>query len=266
MFGAPLPRGATLTMILYEAFMRCRYCGSRVGHKLSPDEAIALGQNRLPKRNCNYCVGLTEWELLQWKGSPPQTEAESELEATQAAQRPHDRILVIDDDDLTAILLRKVLEADDCTLEIASDGKDGLQKLVEQEYSLVICDMHMPGLDGKQVFRFVDEQAPRDPRVPKEYRLPLPVQAHPDFTIRFDSAGNPGCQSRPSGLIHRGAILERAFPWRTMPGVRRALSAATPEPITVYLRSAWRIASFDGRILKFTSVKRHTTLPCLSST
>ena len=146
-------------MILYEAFMRCRYCGSRVMHKLSPDEAIALRQNRPPKRNCNYCVGLTEWELLQWKGSPPPTEAESEAGATKAAQRPHDRILVIDDDDLTAILLRKVLEADDCTLEIASDGKDGRQKLVEQEYSLVICDMHMPGLDGKQVFRFVDEQA-----------------------------------------------------------------------------------------------------------
>ena len=147
-------------MILYEAFMRCSYCGSRVGHKLSPDEAIALRQNKLPKRNCNYCVGLTEWELLRWKGSPPPSEAGSGVGATQAAaQRPHDRILVIDDDDLTTILLRKVLETDDCTLEIASDGKDGLQKLVEQEYSLVICDMHMPGLDGKQVFRFVDEQA-----------------------------------------------------------------------------------------------------------
>ena len=116
-------------IILYEAFMRCRYCGSRLKHKLSPDEAIALRQNRPPKRNCNYCVGLTEWELLEWRGTPPPTEAEAKAGATQAAaQRPHDRILVIDDDDLTAMLLRKVLEADDCTLEIASDGKDGLQK------------------------------------------------------------------------------------------------------------------------------------------
>ena len=146
-------------MDLYEAFMRCRYCGSRVTQKLTPGEGLALRQNKLPKRNCRHCVGLTAWELLEWKGTPPQTEAEAELKAAQAAQRLHDRILVVDDDGLTAALLRKVLEADDCTLEIASDGKDGLQKLVEQEYSLVICDMHMPGLDGKQVFRFVDEQA-----------------------------------------------------------------------------------------------------------
>ena len=147
-------------MILYEALMLCRYCGSRVTHKLLPDEVLALRQNRLPKRNCNHCVGLTEWELLDWKGTPPPSEAEPEVGVTQpAAPRPHDRILIIDDDDLTPILLRKVLEAEDCTLEVASDGKEGLQKLVEQQYSLVICDIHMPGLDGKQVFRFIDEQA-----------------------------------------------------------------------------------------------------------
>ena len=147
-------------MILYEASMRCRYCGSRVVHKLLSDEVLALRQNQLPKRNCNYCVGLTEWELLDWKGTPPPSEAEPEVGVTQpAAPRPHDRILIIDDDDLTHILLRKVLEAEDCTLEVASDGKEGLQKLVEEHYSLVICDIHMPGLDGKQVFRFIDEQA-----------------------------------------------------------------------------------------------------------
>ena len=147
-------------MILHEALMRCGYCGARVSHRLRSDEVMALRENRLIKRNCDYCVGWTEWALVEWKGNPPQFEAESEVGVTQgAAQRPHNRILVIDDDDLTAALLCKVLEAEDCTLEIANDGKEGLQKLVEQQYSLVICDMHMPGLDGKKVFRFIDEQA-----------------------------------------------------------------------------------------------------------
>ena len=151
-------------ILLYEAFMRCSYCGSRVVHKLRPDEAAALARNRLPRRHCDFCVGATEWHFLEWKGNPPsgaQTGEEAEVTLHSPAQkaRTPDRILVIDDDDLTAILLRKVLETENCVLEIANDGKEALQKLIEQHYALVICDIHMPNMDGKKLFRFIDDHA-----------------------------------------------------------------------------------------------------------
>lgn len=150
-------------IILYEAFMRCTYCGSRMLKKLRADEAVALRQGTQPKRHCDFCAGLTEWQLLDWKGAPPMIIPEGEESATgegaAGEERPPDRILVIDDDDLTAILLRKVLEAENCILEIANDGKEALQKLMDQRYSLVICDIHMPNMDGKKLFEFVDKHA-----------------------------------------------------------------------------------------------------------
>ncbi len=150
-------------MILYEASMRCTYCGTRMFHKLRADEVVALQQKKPLKRPCEYCAGLTEWELLDWKGNPPsvaQAGVKSDTSGTSTAEgHPPDRILVIDDDDLTTILLGKVLEDENCILGIGNDGKEGLQKLVEQQYSLVISDIHMPGLDGKQLFRFFDAQA-----------------------------------------------------------------------------------------------------------
>lgn len=148
-------------IVLYEAFMKCTYCGSRMLQKLRPDEAAGLAQKRYPKRHCEFCVGMTEWHLLDWKGVPPSASpVGTESEDAEGVQtRPPDRILVIDDDDLTAILLRKVLESENCLLDVANDGKEALQKLMEQRYALVICDIHMPNMDGKRLFKFVDEHA-----------------------------------------------------------------------------------------------------------
>ncbi len=134
---------------LYEAFMRCRYCGTRMLQRLRPDEATALANGKLARRHCESCVGSTEWEVLEWKSAPPH-------EASSSAAP--DRILVIDDDDLTVSLLRKVLEAEECVLEVASDGREALEKIMGQRYSLVLCDIHMPNLDGKKLFRVIEDQ------------------------------------------------------------------------------------------------------------
>ena len=102
-------------MILYEASMRCTYCGTRMFHKLRADEVVALQQKKPLKRPCEFCAGLTEWELLNWKGNPPSVAlngVESDTSGTSTGEgHPPDRILVIDDDDLTTILLGKVLAA-----------------------------------------------------------------------------------------------------------------------------------------------------------
>ncbi len=132
--------------------MRCCYCGTRLVHRLRTDEIGQLGRGARPRRYCESCVGQTEWEFLGWKGAPPGASPDSAEEPS-----PH-RVLMIDDDDLTVSLLRKVLEEDECLFEIAHDGREALGKLQEQRYSLVICDIHMPNLDGKELFRILENQ------------------------------------------------------------------------------------------------------------
>lgn len=58
------------------------------------------------------------------------------------------KVLVIDDDkELCALIKRSVLteniEADCC-----NSGKEGLEKLREKDYQLVVLDVMMPGMDG----------------------------------------------------------------------------------------------------------------------
>ncbi len=63
------------------------------------------------------------------------------------------RILVIDDDSVTRLTLRNLLQPAGYSVEEASGGSDGLEMLrnsaaIENRFDIVICDFMMPDLDG----------------------------------------------------------------------------------------------------------------------
>lgn len=58
------------------------------------------------------------------------------------------KILIIDDDkELCSLIKRSVLSVN-IESDVCNTGKDGLRKLAENEYQLVILDLMMPGMDG----------------------------------------------------------------------------------------------------------------------
>jgi DNA-binding response OmpR family regulator len=67
----------------------------------------------------------------------------------------NDRILVIEDDHHIAQLIRAYLERDGYDVEIAQDGRDGLRLFGESEPDLVILDLMLPGLHGRDVCRAI---------------------------------------------------------------------------------------------------------------
>ena len=62
------------------------------------------------------------------------------------------RILVIDDDDLTLTILRKMLEADGYEVEVCSSASEALAKLLHASFDAVLCDMWMSGMSGKDFY------------------------------------------------------------------------------------------------------------------
>ena len=63
------------------------------------------------------------------------------------------KVLIIDDDkELCALIKRSVL-SEDIEADFCNTGKEGLQKLKEKEYQLVILDVMMPGMDGVECCR-----------------------------------------------------------------------------------------------------------------
>jgi type II secretory ATPase GspE/PulE/Tfp pilus assembly ATPase PilB-like protein/CheY-like chemotaxis protein len=64
------------------------------------------------------------------------------------------RILLVDDDQDARVLMRTLLERDGYEVEEAEDGYKAIDILKEdQEFNLVVLDLAMPGLDGRQVLQ-----------------------------------------------------------------------------------------------------------------
>jgi two-component system chemotaxis sensor kinase CheA len=65
--------------------------------------------------------------------------------ASGAAQQP---LLIIDDSLTTRMLEQSILETAGYNVELASSAEEGLSKLRENTYALVIVDVEMPGMNG----------------------------------------------------------------------------------------------------------------------
>lgn len=64
-----------------------------------------------------------------------------------------DKILIIEDDENILRLERDYLEASGFATDFAADGKSGLEKALTMNFSLVLLDIMLPGLDGFQICR-----------------------------------------------------------------------------------------------------------------
>jgi len=64
-----------------------------------------------------------------------------------------DRVLVIEDDQSIAELIRDYLEINKMEALLAMDGPQGLEKAMESDPDLIVLDLMLPGMDGFEVCR-----------------------------------------------------------------------------------------------------------------
>ena len=83
------------------------------------------------------------------------------------------RILIIDDDKELCVLIKRSVLSEDIEADFCNTGKEGLRKLKEKEYQLVILDVMMPGMDGFETMK----------EIRKENSLPILM-----FTSKNDNA------------------------------------------------------------------------------
>ncbi len=78
---------------------------------------------------------------------------------------PAKTVLVVDDDDSFRVMLAETMKLSGYAVRLAADGEDALKLLAEEEFSAVITDIKMPGMDGITLARQIRKNYPGLPVV-----------------------------------------------------------------------------------------------------
>lgn len=217
--------------------IRCRYCGAR--ENISEVTLKSFGTGSSVVRSCSACRAGTPWDVVAGEGTSfagarlfgadededagGEAGAEAPEGVVPAAAKP--RVLLVDDDEQALVVLSKALIAAGLDVETAESGRKALNRLVREDYELVLCDVRMPEFDGKQLFEFLREhmteleqrvifltgdigtestaeffQQAGVPYLPKPVDLPLLLKMIKDRleTGRSDRAPGTGCAAETS--------------------------------------------------------------------
>jgi DNA-binding response OmpR family regulator len=70
------------------------------------------------------------------------------------------RVLVIDDDTSTLMVLSKAFNREAYDVETAGSAREALARLTRSDFDVVISDIRMPEFDGKHLFSFIQDHFP----------------------------------------------------------------------------------------------------------
>lgn len=68
--------------------------------------------------------------------------------------------LVVDDDQPIRGMLRRVLERENCEVELARDGFEAIELLKQRPFDIILLDLMLPRVDGFGVLRFLRNSCP----------------------------------------------------------------------------------------------------------
>ncbi len=130
------------------------------------------------------------------------------------------RVLVIEDNDDLAFGLRTNLEFEGYEVTVAGDGREGLERALDQPPDLVILDLMLPGLDG---FRVLRELRKRDPAT---LVLVLTARGEEADKVRGLRLGADDYVTKPFGLLELLARVEALLRRAGQAGAGAGLAAA----------------------------------------
>ncbi len=81
----------------------------------------------------------------------------ADLDEVYASNRK--RILVIEDEPDTVLLLKHILRAAGYNVLGATSGQEGLKKFSEVKPNLVLLDLMLPGMDGWEIYRYLRQMS-----------------------------------------------------------------------------------------------------------
>jgi DNA-binding NtrC family response regulator len=143
--------------------------------------------------------------------SPKPTAAVPPPDGDSRSNPPHRRILIAEDSEATRQQLKKLLETSlPVHVDTVGDGSQALKTLTAQPYSILITDLNMPRVDGRQLLQEVQKRS-----------LPVTVIVTTGFGSVEDAVqamrlGAYDFLTKPLDVQHLGLVVERALRERSL--------------------------------------------------
>jgi len=118
------------------------------------------------------------------------------------------RILLVEDNELNRDMLSRRLQRKGFEVEMAVDGRQGVEMALTGNYDLILMDMSLPEIDGWEATRRVRE-APQTRNVPI---IALTAHAMSGDREKAISAGCNDYDTKPDRLLGKIAALLAAPP------------------------------------------------------
>jgi signal transduction histidine kinase/ActR/RegA family two-component response regulator len=116
-------------------------------------------------------------------------------------------ILIVEDEQILATGLARLLRRDGHTVDMAANGRLALAKLDERAYDLILCDVRMPELDGPTLYRLLERQQPHLCR----RLLFLTGDTLEPATHEFLEQSGAPCLTKPFTIAEARRAIQRAL-------------------------------------------------------
>jgi signal transduction histidine kinase/ActR/RegA family two-component response regulator len=116
------------------------------------------------------------------------------------------RILVVEDNPVNQVLVRTVLKKLGHRATVASNGRDALRALDNEDFDLILMDIQMPEMDGVEATRAIRARGLTAERLPI---IALTANLSPDSRATYLHAGMNECMGKPFRVGDLAAVIER---------------------------------------------------------
>ena len=171
-------------------------------------------------------------------------------------------VLIVEDEKKMAELLKKGLEEENISANLAFDGRDALEMAQALEYDAIVLDLMLPGIDGFNVTRRLRKNGNRTPILILTARDTVPdvvkgldigaddYMTKPfyfeEFLARLRSVSRRGSAPRPTLLQVGDLVVDPASHQVTRAGEEINLGPTEYRLLEFLMRRAGRAISRDG--------------------
>ncbi|MDP2751827.1 MAG: sigma-54 dependent transcriptional regulator [Rhodocyclaceae bacterium] len=138
-----------------------------------------------------------------------------------------ERILVIEDDTTIRVTLKDILQKQGYQVDLAEDGRSGLELFRNRSYGLILLDLHLPDRHGLEVLKAMRES--------DADALVVVMTAFPEVRTAVDcvKSGAYDYLNKPFELDDLKEIVRRALETRHLRLEVERLRIRTPAPVTL---------------------------------